>query len=149
MTGTGKVALLGISAPALKAGCKLIGVSGPQPGFLRRQALGKHLEQLVAEDAVLRRTGTASLSREQLTEACLDRGFGSAALSDAQLRARLDGWLGVLGARKGGAGAGAAAGSPPLEPHRLRLAAMAAMASTSARDERESLMQLPRLLYTK
>ena len=32
VSGAGKVSLLGISPPALKAACKLIGVSGPQPG---------------------------------------------------------------------------------------------------------------------
>ena len=53
VTGAGKVALNGLSQPALKAGCKLIGVSGPQPGPMRRGALGRHLEQLIEEDRVL------------------------------------------------------------------------------------------------
>ena len=61
ITGAGKVALDGLSQPALKAGCKLIGVSGPQPGPFRRGALGKHLENLVLEDAVLAAQGTRSL----------------------------------------------------------------------------------------
>lgn len=145
-SGAGKVALLGISPPALKAGCKLIGVSGPQPGVLRRSALGKHLEQLVEEDGVLRRTGVGALTHVQLTEACLDRGFGSSALSAAQLRALLGTWLRVVDSRRPGA---AAAAGVDLEPHRLRLAAMAAMAASSVRDERESLVMLPRLLYAQ
>lgn len=52
-TGAGKVALNGLSQPALKAGCKLIGVCGPQPGPFRRGALGAHLEKLVHEDSIL------------------------------------------------------------------------------------------------
>ena len=142
-SGMGKLALLGISQPALKAGCKLIGVSGPQPGPLRRATLGKHLEQLVEEDAVLAKCGVDSLSREQLAEACLDRGCGSDSLSDAELRQRLESWLKLVHSRERGGGAGAAA----YEPHRLRLAAMAACTAAAARDERESLSVLPRLLY--
>ena len=75
----------------------MIGNSGPSPGFLRRAALGKHLEQLVTEDNVLLRKGIKSLSRTELLEACLDRGFGSVELSDAQLRARLDGLGSCIG----------------------------------------------------
>ena len=146
VSGAGKVALLGISQPCLKAGCKLIGASGPQPGPLRRAALGKHLELLVEEDAVLAASGTSSLSRAQLTEACLDRGFGSDAMNDAQLRSRLNAWLGLVGSRAAGK---AAACGEALEPHRLRLAAMAACAATSVRSERESMSVLPRLLYAR
>ena len=137
-TGVGKVSLLGISQPCLKAGCKMIGNSGPSPGFLRRAALGKHLEQLVTEDNVLLRKGIKSLSRTELLEACLDRGFGSVELSDAQLRARLDAWLGLVYRSPGEA----------LEPHRVRLAAMAACAASSVRNEQESMSVLPRLLYS-
>lgn len=140
--GAGKQALNGIPQPVLKAGCKLIGVSGPQPGPLRRATLGKHLEHLVEEDEVLSVVGVESLSREQLAEACLDRGFGSDQLSDAELRARLDAWLKLVSARTHGKG-----GSTMYEPHRLRLAAMAACATTSVRNERESLSTLPRLLF--
>ena len=120
----------------------MIGNSGPSPGILRRAALGKHLEQLVTEDAVLRARGVRSLSRTELMEACLDRGFGSLELSDAQLRARLEAWL-VLVQRSPGGGE-----ARPLEPHRIRLAAMAACAASSVRSERESMSVLPRLLYT-
>jgi len=145
VSGAGKHALNGLPQPALKAGCKLIGNSGPQPGPLRRASLGKHLEQLVEADEVLAAKGVASLSREQLTEACLDRGFGSDLLTDAELRQRLEGWLQLVQppTAKGGKGK-----DPQVayEPHRLRLAAMAACAASSVRDERESLSTLPRLL---
>ena len=140
-----KVALLGISPPCLKAGCKLIGSCGWQPGVLRRAALGKHLEMLVAEDAVLEARGSKSLTRPQLIEACLDRGFGSDACSDAQLRSLLDEWLRV----HAHAAAAAKAAGTPLEPHRLRLAAMAACAAASVRSERQSLSVLPRLVYAR
>lgn len=137
-TGTGKLALLGIPQPILKAGCKLIGVSGPLPGPLRRGSLGKHLEQLVEEDAVLLKVGVGGLTRDELTEACLDRGCGSDSMSDAQLRGRLESWLSLMRSRQDGG----------YEPHRLRLAAMAACAAAATRDERESLSALPRLLYS-
>lgn len=146
VSGAGKAALLGLSQPCLKAGCKLIGVSGPQPGPLRRGALGKHMEMLIEQDAVLARTGTASLTRAELAEACLDRGFGSDRLTDAQLRSLLDNWLTILQSRAAG---GAATAGETLEPHRVRLAAMAACASSAVRSERESMSVLPRLLYSK
>jgi hypothetical protein len=56
----------------------------------------------------------------------------------------MDTWLGLVASRD--AGRAAAAGAT-LEPHRLRLAAMASMATASLRSERESLSVLPRLLY--
>ena len=147
-TGAGKVALNGLSQPALKAGCKLIGVSGPQPGPLRRGALGSHLENLVLEDAILAVQGTRSLGRDELLEACLDRGFGSSALGDAQLRQLLDQWLGLVRSRGDAAAGGAAAGVPSeFEPHRLRLAAMGACATASVRRKADSMSVLPRLMY--
>ena len=97
-------------------------------------------EQLVEADEVLAANGVATLSREQLTEACLDRGFGSDLLTDAELRQRLEAWLQLVRPRN------APKNAPTYEPHRLRLAAMAACAAASVRDERESLSTLPRLL---
>ena len=89
--------------------------------------------------------GTSTLSREELIEACLDRGFGSARNSDAQLRHGLGEWLSLVQsdatAQKGSAELRA------FEPHRLRLSVMAACAVSSARQEREALSVLPRLLY--
>jgi hypothetical protein len=139
-SGAGKAALLGLSQPALKAGCKMIGVSGPQPGPLRRGALGKHLENLVQEDAVLSTQGTAALGREELLEACLDRGFGSSNLKDAELRKLLDEWLALIRARDGAEGF-------LFEPHRLRLAAMGACSAAALRREGDSMSVLPRLVY--
>ena len=92
---------------------------------------------------MLSKCGVDSLSREQLAEACLDRGCGSDELSDAELRQRLESWLKLVDSRERGGGAGAAT----YEPHRLRLAAMAACTAAAARDQRESLSVLPRLLY--
>lgn len=137
--GAGKASLLGISPPALKAGCQLIGQGGfpGQPGFMRRGVLGKHLEQLVAEDAILARRGVASLSHAELAEACLDRGFGSGTLGEDELRRLLGSWLQLVEQQSLAEG---------VEPHRLRLAAMAACATASVRRQQESLSVLPRLL---
>jgi hypothetical protein len=144
-TGAGKIALLGISPAALKAGCKMIGVSGPQPGLLRRGALGKHLEGLVQEDAILASSGTARLGREELLEACLDRGFGSSLLTDADLRKLLDEWVELVQSRAAENGADGAT----FEPHRLRLAAMGACSAAAIRRESDSMSRLPRLVYAK
>lgn len=146
VTGAGKIALMGLPQPALKAGCKVIGVSGPMLGPMRRGALGKHLEGLVEGDAILASQGTKSLTRQELLEACIDRGFGSDALSDQQLRSLLDEWLGLLSSRR--AGSVAVGSGHDYEPHRLRLAAMSACAIGSVRREREALSTLPRLLYS-
>jgi hypothetical protein len=145
-SGAGKVALLGLSQPALKAGNKLIGNAGPQPGPMRRGALGKHLEKLVQEDRVLLNVGTDSLSHTQLLEACLDRGCGCAKLNQVQLKKQLDAWLDLVQSPSPGKKGAAVASSEP-EPHRLRLAIMATCAAGSVRSEQESLSVLPRLLY--
>ena len=88
-------------------------------------------------DGVLVRRGVATLSHTELTEACLDRGFGSTSLSDDEMRKLLSGWLQLVDKRRFDC---------ELEPHRLRLAAMAACATTSVRRQKESLSVLPRLL---
>lgn len=135
--GAGKLTLKGLPPPLLKACCKLIGASGPQPGPMRRAALGKHLEHLVEEDAVLARVGTASLTRAELLEACIDRGFGAPTLDDKRLRSLLDEWLGLVHESNGLAG----------EPHRVRLAAMGYCALASSRRRDEASNKLPRMLY--
>lgn len=149
-SGLGKAALMGLSQPVLKAGCKLIGVSGPQPGMFRRGALGAHLEGLALEDSILAAQGTSVLGREELVEACLDRGFGSTALNDAQLRRLLDEWLHLVRSRGDVAVAGGEGVQGALfEPHRLRLAAMAACATAAVRREADSMSVLPRLVYAR
>jgi len=145
-TGAGKVALNGLSQPALKAGCKLIGVCGPQPGPFRRGALGAHLEKLVHEDSILAVQGVQSLEREELLEACLDRGVGSTALSDAHLRKLLEQWLQLVKSR-GDPAVGGTGGD--FEPHRLRLATMASCATSAVRREADSMSTLPRLVYAR
>ena len=74
--------------------------------------------------------------REDLLEACLDRGFGSTALKDDELRRLLDEWLSLMSSR-----------SDSYEPHRLRLAAMASCATAAVRREADSMSVLPRLVY--
>jgi len=140
-TGAGRTALDGISGAALKAGCMLIGTSGPSIGIMRRGALGQHLEHLVMEDAVLSAQGTADLSRDELLEACIDRGFGSGTLPDAKLRKGLNEWLAVARSRT-------ADGNVAFEPHRLRLCMMASFAAAAVRREDESMSVLPRLAYS-
>jgi len=134
-TGAGKASLLGVSPPVLKAACRLIGSSGPQPGVMRRTALGTHLERLVREDAALAKHGLGKLGRDELLEACLDRGLGSTAASDKRLRQLLGEWVSLM--RRFGGGA---------EPHRLRLAAMAVCATSSVREDTNAL---PQLVYAK
>jgi len=132
-TGAGAAALLGICHPALKAGCKYIGARGLwcQPGPLRRNALGQHLERLVEEDQTLHGGRVASLSHAQLVEACSDRGFLSLDHTDRELRKRLRSWLHLVKDHR-------------HEPHRVRLAAMAACSTASMRQDSTSLV---RLLY--
>lgn len=132
-TGAGAAALLGICQPALKAGCKYIGASKLwcQPGPLRRNALGQHLERLVEEDQTLHGGRVASLSHAQLVEACSDRGFLSLDHTDRELRKRLRSWLHLVKDHR-------------HEPHRVRLAAMAACSTASMRQDSTSLV---RLLY--
>ena len=86
--------------------------------------------------------------REDLLEACLDRGFGSTALSDDQLRRQLNEWLELVRSR-GDAAAGASAAGGEFEPHRLRLAAMSACATAAIRREADSMSVLPRLVYSR
>jgi len=138
ITGAGKIALDGLSQPALKTGCTIIGSSGPKLGMMRRGALGKHLENLVVEDSALAAQGLETLSRDELLEACIDRGFGSIRMSEPRLRKLLKEWLDVGAAREvGGA----------YEPHRLRLAMMATFAAGAVRREEDSMSVLPRLAY--
>ena len=87
------------------------------------------------------RDGVGSLSSEQLLEACLDRGFGSAMQDEAQMRKRLGEWLEVT------AHDGESSDEPHGNPYRVRLAAMAAFAMSSVRRPAESSNRLPRLLY--
>lgn len=134
-TGAGKVSLLGVSPPVLKAACRLIGSSGPQPNVLRRAALGTHLERLVLEDAALAKHGLGALDRDELLEACLDRGLGSPAASDKRLRQLLGEWVSLTRRFAGDA-----------EPHRLRLAALAVCATSSVREQDAGA--LPQLVYT-
>jgi hypothetical protein len=42
----GKAPLKGMPQPFVKAGCTLIGLSGPLPGFIRRRELRKHLQHV-------------------------------------------------------------------------------------------------------
>jgi hypothetical protein len=132
-TGAGAAALLGICQPALKAGCKYIGTSNLwfQPGPLRRNALGQYLERLVEEDETLQGGRVSSLSHVQLVEACSDRGFLSLDHTDRELRKRLRSWLHLVKDHR-------------HEPHRVRLAAMAACSTASMRQDKTSLV---RLLY--
>ena len=115
-----------LPGPALKAGCALVGVSGPLPGPLRRATLRKHLANLIDEDASLARNSSSigRLTRDQLLEACADRGLGGSRVRDSELRRELRQWLALVGA-KGYA-------SDAVEPHRLRLAALAALSFTRA-----------------
>ncbi|KAL1529901.1 hypothetical protein AB1Y20_000829 [Prymnesium parvum] len=123
--------------PLLKTGCKLIGLSGPIPGPIRRSSLANHLAQLVEEDAILRRTQLSTLSRSELVDACLDRGIGSLESTDAQLQRHLSTWLQLVHPQQT---------TDAPDPHRLRLAMMAASAITATRSAPE--MALPRLLFT-
>jgi hypothetical protein len=134
-TTAGQIALRGTSNPVLKAGCKLISAKTFPLNVFRRAAIGKHLEQLVEEDDVLQKSGVGSLSRNELIEACLDRGFGAVELSDAELRKQLTSWLCVVRSCESGA----------VEPHRLRFAAMATCATDSLRKRQKKT--LPQLLY--
>jgi len=128
-------ALKGLPQPLLKTGCKLIGVSGPLPGPLRRGTLAGHLDQLVIEDEVLARTSLQSIPRELLIEACIDRAVASPACTDAQLRKHLGDWLSLVSPKAG----------DTTDPHRIRLAAMAGSAMISTRTAEE--VALPRLLF--
>uniref|UniRef100_A0A7S2JL79 Letm1 RBD domain-containing protein n=1 Tax=Haptolina brevifila TaxID=156173 RepID=A0A7S2JL79_9EUKA len=141
-TGAGRIALDGLSQAALKAGCTIIGNSGPQLGVMRRGALGKHLEHLVMEDRALEAQGVDCLGRDELLEACIDRGFGSGQLNDSRLRKLLNEWLAVARSRAANHdGSG-------YEPHRLRLAMMATFAAAAVRREEDSMSVLPRLVYS-
>ena len=91
--GVSQAPLKGMPQPYVKAGCTLIGLSGPLPGFIRRRELRKHLQHVAREDEALAQAGINELSREELLEATFDRGLGRPDASDAQLRAQLNSWL--------------------------------------------------------
>eukprot|EP00965_Chrysotila_dentata_P010846 352564-Pleurochrysis_carterae.AAC.1 len=108
------------------------------PPFMRAARLREHLQNLVAEDAVLSNTDLRTLSRSELLEACFDRGLGDTSNSENEMRSQLGRWLDLTSESRMSAGFG------KPNPERLRLAAMAVCAVASCRDDRE---QLPRLLY--
>jgi len=132
-------ALKPLPGSLLKTGCRLIGLSGPLPGPIRRGSLAGHLDQLVEEDAVLRRTSLATLSRTELLEACLDRAIARPDATEAQLRSHLATWLQLVNPKP-------TPSLPAADPYRLRLAVMAASAITSTRTAPE--VALPRLLFS-
>jgi len=132
-----------LPAPLLKSSCRLIGLSGPVPGPIRRGALASHLDQLVEEDTVLRRTPLSDLSHEELVEACLDRALARPDASDAALRQALSAWLRLVDPA---AYTKAHTSALPPDPYRLRLATMAASAIVSTRSAPE--VTLSRLLFS-
>jgi len=126
--------LKGIPGYALVAAVTAIGVSGPLPRFMRLSALKRHLEQLVTEDEVLRRTNLASLDYEYLVEACFDRGLGSVGAPSAVLRSEIEAWLRIVDHQAG-----------ETDPLRMRLAALATCAVFSVRSGDD--FPLSRMLY--
>jgi len=70
-------------------------------------------------------------------------------LKDEQLRQLLDEWLGLMRSRGDAHVAAGATGVGEFEPHRLRLATMAACATSALRREADSMSVLPRLVYAR
>lgn len=129
-------ALNPLPQPLVKLFCQLLGLSVALPGPMRRSSLARHMVQLVEEDAALSRQKLSSLSRAELVEACLDRGIGRLNSTESELRQWLKIWLLLVSPE--------AKRHTVSEPHRLRLAIIAAAAiSTSRGDE---ALALPRLL---
>jgi len=135
-----------LEGAALKAGCGAIGLSGPLPGFVRRSALRKHLQHVAAEDDVLA-AALGRMSRDELLEACFDRGLGAPGASAARLRRELSHWLSLVRTTAAAGIADAAEPKRDPDPARVRLAALSACAVSSTRAEAGA--GLPKLLYAK
>uniref|UniRef100_A0A7S0IMW7 Letm1 RBD domain-containing protein n=1 Tax=Calcidiscus leptoporus TaxID=127549 RepID=A0A7S0IMW7_9EUKA len=134
-----KKPLDGIPKPLLVAACRMIGIKFAPLPSMRRQALHKHLQNLIDEDAALARTDWASLSHSELMDACLDRGLGGLGDSDKELRELLRGWRELTDEAR------FVSEAVPPDAARLRLAALAVCAVGSCRREKA---KLPSVLYS-